>query len=91
MSESINSPAAVTLLLKCRTQPDSCWGSEIGSLDFVQAWLKAGVIKRDSPWDGGIASGYVYKTTPLGDAWVKAICNVPMPNSVFVDEQGRVL
>jgi len=32
-----------------------------------------------------------YDTTPLGAAWVKALCNVPMPRQVFVDEQGRVL
>ena len=33
----------------------------------------------------------VYCTTPLGDAWVKAICAVPPPRQVFVDELGRII
>lgn len=31
------------------------------------------------------------RTTPLGIAWIKAICNVPRPRFAFLDEQGRVV
>lgn len=33
----------------------------------------------------------IYTATALGKAWALALCNVPPPRNVFVDEQGRVL
>jgi len=32
-----------------------------------------------------------YCTTPLGRAWIKAICNVPPPRQVWMDEMNRIL
>lgn len=36
-------------------------------------------------------SGSGYKTTSLGGAWVQALCNVPPPKVVFVDQLGNIL
>lgn len=32
-----------------------------------------------------------YETTPMGKAWVQALCDVPAPRSVFVNEAGNPL
>lgn len=32
-----------------------------------------------------------YVTTPLGKAWVEALCRVPKPRLAYLDEQNRVL
>ncbi len=33
----------------------------------------------------------VYELTPLGKAWIEAVCNVPLPTHGFFDEMGRKL
>lgn len=33
----------------------------------------------------------LYRATPLGRAWVAAICNVKIPRMVFLDEAGKEL
>lgn len=35
--------------------------------------------------------GTCFQTTELGCAWVAALCQVPPPTAVWVDEQGRTL
>lgn len=32
-----------------------------------------------------------YRTTPLGAAWVQALCSVPSPRMAFVDQLGNIL
>ncbi len=32
-----------------------------------------------------------YRTTPLGAAWVRALCNVEMPTVTYVDSAGNIL
>ena len=32
-----------------------------------------------------------FAATPLGLAWVQALCNVPPPRAAFIDEMGRVI
>jgi len=50
--------------------------------DCIEMLLKEGAIYSHGDW---------YKTTQLGAAWVKAICNVPVPSVRFVDQMGRVI
>jgi hypothetical protein len=50
--------------------------------DAIRMLHKAGAIE----FIGGQT-----KVTPLGAAWVQALCNVPVPTVAFIDEQGRVL
>lgn len=59
-------------------------------ISFTNELLRLGIIepcKMATDVDGT----NIYQTTPIGSAWVKAICNVPMPKTAFVDEQGRVI
>lgn len=49
----------------------------------VEEFVSKGAIVRD------VTSGSGYRTTPLGDAWVHLICNVPPPRAVFLDSNGR--
>ncbi len=84
------SPADVSFLLKCHVYPE-VWESEHKTLDVVKPWLDAGIIERHEPFGASFASGQAFRTTKRGDAWVKAICGVPMPTPAFLDESGRVL
>lgn len=54
-------------------------GEELRSL------INIGAIELDVPTNG-IS---LYKTTPLGRAWVKAILNTPLPRMCFVDQHGK--
>ena len=36
-------------------------------------------------------NGSGYRTTPLGRAWVNAICATRLPAVAFVDEMGRII
>lgn len=40
---------------------------------------------------GDVYGKKLYETTPLGKAWVEAICNVLPPRTVFVDELNRII
>lgn len=82
----IYSPARVRLLMHYHAiiepidNPDSiCHIEETANLKDL------GAIEPDP------TSPSHYKTTPLGQAWVQAICNVPMPTREFIDEMGRVI
>lgn len=55
--------------------------------EITEEFLRLGVICFDNNNHGAIA----YTTTDLGKAWVQALCNVPIPRTAFIDEQGRVL
>lgn len=53
--------------------------------DIIATFLRMGAIEPSAIYDD------VYHTTDRGTAWVKAICQVPVPKQVFIDEQGRPL
>lgn len=48
------------------------------------AFLHIGAIEPDVEND-------CYRTTPMGKAWVQALCNVRPPRPAFVDEHDNVL
>jgi len=54
--------------------------------DTLMEFLQMGAIEREVG-----EPEHHFTTTPLGRAWVQALCNVPPPKSVFVDESGRAL
>lgn len=56
------------------------------SKEAIEEFLNIGAIEPDP--EAGLGR---YRTTPLGKAWVRALCNTPPPVSVFVDEHGRIL
>lgn len=92
MSTPIHSPANIRFLLDCHLSPE---GHEPNgsphSTDLVKQWLADGVIERYEPFDATPCTLPHYRATPLGRAWVQALCNVPLPKAAFVDDQGRIL
>lgn len=84
---SIGTPNNIDVLLHCHTTSYRHERYDAGAVQEALALLfRMGAIKTVPDGDSGI-----YTTTALGKAWVQALCNVPPPKSVFVDEQGRVL
>ncbi len=86
-SEGIYSPLNIDILLWCRTHVEPYPRLEATAVsDTIKQFLEMKVIEPDIESPPG-----VYKTTPLGTAWVEALCNVPPPTLVFMDQFGRVL
>lgn len=58
--------------------------------DAVDKLQKAGAIEPAIDAEGKMCRGY-YQTTPLGKAWIKALCNTEIPKIAYVDANGNVL
>jgi len=85
-------PAHIEFLLHCHTRFDSFERLDAPVYqELIPVWLEAGIIEPHEPFGASIATAKTYKTTALGKAWVQALCNVPVPKAVFIDEQGRIL
>ncbi len=85
-ANAIDCPAAIEFLLHCYSNPEPF--ERIGSpfhAGLSARWLREGVIVE--------CAGTVnyFRTTDLGEAWVRALCNVKKPTSVYVDEHGTIL
>ena len=76
------SPVEVRFLLHCHAIIGPFENSPIKK-GMADSFITSGVIE---PTDEGC-----YVTTPLGAAWCKAICAVPMPKQAFVDANGKVI
>lgn len=84
---NIGTPNNIDVLLHCHTSPMPHERLEAGAVQSAIAeLLSMGAIK---PWPEFGENAYT--TTEMGAAWVKALCNVRPPRSVFVDEAGRIL
>ena len=87
MSErrQIGCPANIEVLLWCYTRRAPLERADAPvHVECVQEFLDMGVIeKTDEPG--------VYKTTPLGVAWVMALERVPVPRKAFIDADGTIL
>jgi len=82
--ETIYSPSNIEVLLHCHTCPRPHPRLEAGAVkDAIMMFLHLGAIEPDTKNN--------YKTTPMGKAWVQALCNVRPPRPAFVDESGNVL
>lgn len=83
--EKIYSPNNIEVLLHCHTRPGPHPRLDAGAVQSALAKFKQlGAIESDGTKDG-------YRTTPMGKAWVQALCNVPPPQAAFVDQHGNVL
>lgn len=78
----IHSPLNIGVLLHCHVSPDQHPNYE-NVKEVLDALETVGAIAH-------MGEG-TYSTTPLGAAWVKALCNVPPPRQAFIDENGKVL
>lgn len=89
--ENIYSPNNIEVLLHCYVRSFAqhprydapAVQSAITSLEDVGAIART----RDDRNEGE----YCYETTAMGAAWVKALCNVPPPQAVYVDVNGKEL
>lgn len=86
--KTIYSPNNIDVLLHCYSQKGPHPRLEaLAVQDSIMEFISMGVVevlKREK-------EGTIYKTTPLGDAWVQALCNVPPPRMAFIDQNGAVL
>jgi hypothetical protein len=83
---TIGCPSNIEVLLWCHLERNAHPKADAPAInETIKEFLSMGVIETVDAVKG------VYKTTPLGDAWVQALCNVKVPQPAFVDEQGRVL
>jgi len=81
----LGTPLKIELLLHYHTTSaphphadNRCWKEAHEEL------LEFEVIYFDSEHD-------CYRTTPFGKAWVQALCQLPPPKQVFVDQLGKVI
>lgn len=87
MKDHLDSPADIEFLLWCHTSPSQhpCLDSGHHSALVIDL-VECGAIEQDKT-----QPGFVYRTTPKGAAWIRALEKVPIPRQVFVDEAGRML
>lgn len=84
---TIYSPARIQILLRCHVSPEPLPNFDAPvSQETIAEFLRLGVIEPHGPIQPGPQA---YRTTMLGRAWVAALCNVPIPRTVYLDEQGR--
>lgn len=79
---TIQTPLRVEILMHCRCRrvdPIPHIGAPVVK-EEVASLMSIGAIQ--------LVDGY-YATTPLGDAWVTAILNAPLPRMCFVDQHGK--
>lgn len=86
---TIFSPNNIEVLLHCHTspRPHPRINDAQAVMDAVDMFLKLGAIEIDRDAE----DSNVYKTTPMGKAWVNALCNTPPPTLAYVDENGKIL
>lgn len=91
----IGCPANISFLIRCHVYYDSAFEMERNQsphhTELIAEWLEAGVIERHEIFGATPCTPTSYRTTPLGAAWLEALCRVPMPRLAFLDEAGRVL
>ena len=79
---TIQTPLRLNILLGCYLNSESIQsiGTSAGDDELANLVLLGAVEMT------GVAN---YRTTPLGDAWVKTILNTPIPRMCFVDQHGK--
>ena len=84
--KTIYSPNNINVLLHyhCSCEPHPRLEASAVS-EALQEFLRIGALVKDD------STGSGYRTTPMGQAWVQALCNVAPPQQAFVDEHGTVL
>ena len=82
----IGSPSNAEVLLWCHYSPEKHPRYNAPAvIKALSYFLDLGAIyPREDKVD-------VYNTTPLGAAWVRALCNTACPTTRFVDEFGQII
>lgn len=78
------SPHAIEVLLWCHCRCEAKPDAPPGWIQTIGEFVSLGALEKELDSDH-------YRTTPLGGAWVNALCNTPIPRMVFVDEHDRIL
>ena len=82
-------PSDIEVLLHCYYSPTPHPRRQAPAIaESLNSFLDLGAIQPSTR--PGTPDG-TFSTTPLGSAWVKALCAVPPPKRVFLDEQGRII
>lgn len=83
---TLETPLAIEILLQAHCSPGPISNPEAPSVQAtVAALVMMNAIERtEAPLNR-------FRTTKLGRAWVEALCRVPIPRQVYLDEQGREL
>lgn len=95
---TLRTPSNLELLLHCHTTPTPHPRLHAPAIqEGIATLLRLGVIEpiiiRDSlvyplP-EGEVFDPKIYHTTPLGEAWVRLLCNTPIPKQIFTTQDGR--
>jgi hypothetical protein len=86
--KTIFSPANIEILLHCHVSPEPIPNLEAPAIaETVRDFISIGAIEPNR--QEGDESPRRYKTTALGRAWVQALCSVPPPAVVFLDQTGK--
>jgi hypothetical protein len=89
-NEKIHSPVRIEVLLHCYVNssepiPRIESRAVIEALSFL---FELGAITNCC---GSSSERPRYKTTPLGEAWVRALERVACPSTAFIDDRGYIL
>ncbi len=89
----IRCPAAIEFLLHCHVQPFRPFERLEAPfyVELVPQWEAAGIIVPHPPIRGTYPPGSLWRLTPLGVAWVRALEAVPLPIPCFKDAAGNLL
>lgn len=82
---TIGTPLAIKLLIHIYVTPEPVVNEDAPAVqETLNNLALIGAIQFND-------TAPVWSITPLGVAWVNALCNVATPRQVFVDEQGKIL
>lgn len=86
MNAVLGSPAVVETLFHYHTRPYPHPSIKAPAIaETTRILLECGAIEKDAD------KSNEYRTTEMGKAWVKAICDTPMPKRAYVDSHGKVI
>lgn len=77
---TIQTPLRVEILIRCHAGFPTRDSNEITS-EAIEDLVKDGALEQTSTG--------AYRTTPLGEAWVTAILNTPIPRVAHLDQHGK--
>ena len=85
---TVQCPAHIEFLIHCHCRPHRVFDRLAAPVfqELVRDWVPRGVIRQST---SGADWFNRYHLTPLGLAWLRAIENVELPRSTFVDAQGK--
>jgi len=86
-SVTLGCPATVSFLLHCHVSCRAYEPQSMVSSESATILMECGAIEPDDR----PGAENIYRTTPLGAAWVQLLCNTPVPQTAFVDSHGNLI